>query len=182
MHSVCCGGCIYSLYVDVTVVLAGMYWCNLARYWLQAVWGWHDSVETCSGVTICEIVVCICWFKVQNNSFKYFISHSITLLFRHTSNIVMTFCAQTFHSFRTIRGNSSVYIYIYIYIHEAYSNSKYRFVVRKSSKVLYKILLLSDSTFFKLIFHIFAAIIEALIVAGHKFLYTLLIECGRLRC
>ena len=27
----------------------------------------------------------------------------------------------------------------------------------------------------------FAAIIEALIVAGHKFLYTLLIEYGRLR-
>jgi len=48
--------------------------------------------------------------------------------------------------------------------------------------VLYKILLLSDSTFFKLFSHIFAAIIEALILAGHKFLYTLLIECGRLRC
>ena len=43
------------------------YWCNLARYWLQAVWGWHDSVETCSGVIICEIIVCICWFRVQNN-------------------------------------------------------------------------------------------------------------------
>jgi len=26
------------------------YWCNLARYWLQAVWGRHDSVETCSSV------------------------------------------------------------------------------------------------------------------------------------
>jgi len=50
------------------------------------------------------------------------------------------------------------------------------------SKVSYKMLLLSDSTFFKLFFHIFAAIIEALIVAGHKFLYTLLIECSRLRC
>jgi len=53
---------------------------------------------------------------------------------------------------------------------------------KKSSKVSYKILLLTDSTFFELFFHIFAAIIEALIVAGHKFLYTLLIECGRLRC
>jgi len=31
------------------------------------------------------------------------------------------------------------------------------------------------------IFHIFAAFIEALIVAGHKFLYTLLIECSCLR-
>jgi len=67
-------------------------------------------------------------------------------------------------------------------IYEAYSESKYRFAVKKSSKVSYKILLLSDSTFFKLFFHIFAAIIEAIILAGHKFLYTLLIECSRLRC
>jgi len=37
------------------------YWCNLAWCWLQAVWGWHDSVETCSSVVICEIIVCICW-------------------------------------------------------------------------------------------------------------------------
>jgi len=66
--------------------------------------------------------------------------------------------------------------------YEAYSESKHRFAVKKSSKVSYKILLLWDSTFFKLFSHIFAAIIEALIVAGHKFLYTLLIECGRLRC
>ena len=68
-------------------------------------------------------------------------------------------------------------------IYEAYSESKYRFAIKKkSSNVSYKILLLPDSTFFKLFFHIFAAIIEALILAGHKFLYTLLIECGRLRC
>jgi hypothetical protein len=33
------------------------YLCNLSRYWLQAVWGWHDSVETCSSVIICEIIV-----------------------------------------------------------------------------------------------------------------------------
>ena len=33
------------------------YLCNLARYWLQAVWGWHNSVETCSCVIICEIIV-----------------------------------------------------------------------------------------------------------------------------
>ena len=67
-------------------------------------------------------------------------------------------------------------------VYEAHSDSKFRFAVKISSKVSYKILLLSDSTFFKLFFHIFAAIIEALIVAGHKFLYTVLIECGRLRC
>ena len=53
--------------------------------------------------------------------------------------------------------------------YEAYSDSKYRFAVKKqSSKVSYKILLLSDPTFVKLFFHIFTAIIEALIVAGHK--------------
>ena len=66
--------------------------------------------------------------------------------------------------------------------YEAYSESKYRFAVKKSSKVSYKILLLSDSTFFIQFFHIFAAIIEALIVVGHKFLYTLLIEYNCLWC
>jgi hypothetical protein len=30
---------------------------NLARYLLQAPWGWHDSVETCRSVIICEIIV-----------------------------------------------------------------------------------------------------------------------------
>jgi len=33
------------------------YLCNLARYWLQAVWGWQGSVETCGSVIICEIIV-----------------------------------------------------------------------------------------------------------------------------
>jgi len=42
------------------------YWCNLASYWLQAVWGWHDSVETCSSVIICEIIVHLLVI-VQNN-------------------------------------------------------------------------------------------------------------------
>ena len=64
-------------------------------------------------------------------------------------------------------------------LYESYSERKYRFAEKKSSKVSYKILLLSDSTFFKLLFGIFAAIIEAIILAGHKFLYTFLIECGR---
>ena len=45
------------------------------------------------------------------------------------------------------------------FLYEAYSKSKYRFTVKKKlSKVSYKILLLSDFTFFKLFFHIFAAI------------------------
>jgi hypothetical protein len=33
------------------------YLCNLARYWLEAPWGWHNSVETCRSVIICEIIV-----------------------------------------------------------------------------------------------------------------------------
>ena len=33
------------------------YLCNLARYWLQAPWGWHDSVETYRSVIIYEIIV-----------------------------------------------------------------------------------------------------------------------------
>jgi hypothetical protein len=46
--------------------------CNLARYWLQAVWGWHDNVETCSSVIICDIIVCICWslYKIAKNFLK----------------------------------------------------------------------------------------------------------------
>ena len=46
--------------------------CNLARYWLQAAWGWHNSAETCSGVIICEIIVNLlvslqnkCWYDVR---------------------------------------------------------------------------------------------------------------------
>jgi len=64
----------------------------------------------------------------------------------------------------------SLLAFMFSIIYEAYSESKYRFAVKKSSKVSYKIVL-SDSTFFKLFFHIFAAIIEALTVAGHKFVY-----------
>jgi len=42
------------------------YLCNLASYWLQAPWGWHDSVETFRSVIICEIFVHL-WVIVQNN-------------------------------------------------------------------------------------------------------------------
>jgi len=85
-----------------------------------------------------------------------------------------------------IEGAANVFLHLTDISYEAYSESKYRFAAKKKkkklSKVSYKMLLLSDSTFFKLFFHIFTAIIEALIVAGHKFLCTLLKECGRLRC
>jgi hypothetical protein len=40
--------------------------CTLARYRLQAPWGWHDSVETCNSVIICEIIVHLLVI-VQNN-------------------------------------------------------------------------------------------------------------------
>jgi hypothetical protein len=33
------------------------YLCYLARYWLQVSRGWHDSVETCRRVIICEMIV-----------------------------------------------------------------------------------------------------------------------------
>jgi hypothetical protein len=79
-----------------------------------------------------------------------------------------------------LQMNSS-YLNPELIVYEAYSESKYhRAVKKKSSKVSYKILLLSDSTFFILFIHISTAIIDALIIVGHKFLNTLLIECGRL--
>jgi hypothetical protein len=52
------------------------YLCNLARYWLQASWGWHDSVETCRSVIICEIIVHLLVI-VQNN--KLLIHNNYTL-------------------------------------------------------------------------------------------------------
>jgi len=58
---------------------------------------------------------------------------------------------------------------LFLNMYETYSESKYRLAVNKSNIVSYKILLLSDSTFFKIFFHIFAAIIEAPIVAGTSF-------------
>jgi hypothetical protein len=42
------------------------YLCNLVRYWLQAPWRWHDSVETCSSVIICKIIVHLL-VRVKNN-------------------------------------------------------------------------------------------------------------------
>ena len=42
-----------------------IYSCNLTRYWLQAPWGWHDNVETCRSVIICEIIVHLL-VRVQN--------------------------------------------------------------------------------------------------------------------
>ena len=41
-------------------------------------------------------------------------------------------------------------------------------------------LLLSDSPYIKLLFHIVSTIIKAFIRTGHQFLYLLLVELGRL--
>jgi len=54
------------------------YLCNLATYWLQAPWGWHDSVEICRSVIICEIIANLlviahniqrCTVHVLNNTY-----------------------------------------------------------------------------------------------------------------
>jgi len=36
--------------VYASISNADVYLCNVARYWLQAPWGWQDSVETCRSV------------------------------------------------------------------------------------------------------------------------------------
>jgi len=34
------------------------YLCNLARYWLQAPWRWHNSDKTCRrSIIICQLIV-----------------------------------------------------------------------------------------------------------------------------
>jgi len=38
---------------------------QVARYWLEAPWSWHDSVETCRNVIICETI-----FEFVGNSTK----------------------------------------------------------------------------------------------------------------
>jgi hypothetical protein len=50
--------CIWNTCVLCYQQLHLKYLCNLARYWLQAPWGWHDNVETRRrNVIICEIIV-----------------------------------------------------------------------------------------------------------------------------
>ena len=43
------------------------YLCNLARYWLRAPWRWHDSVETCRSVIICELIVIVLLLVIVQN-------------------------------------------------------------------------------------------------------------------
>jgi len=56
---------------------------NLARYWLQAPWRWHNSVKTCRrSVIICEIIVQLL-VTVQNN--KRCTVHGIKIIFNTVS-------------------------------------------------------------------------------------------------
>ena len=61
------------------------YLFNLARYWLQAVWGWHDSVETCSSVIICEIIVSLLVI-VENKKLKTLFLNVIKVEVNSNSN------------------------------------------------------------------------------------------------
>ena len=74
------------------------YLCNLARYWLQAVWGWHDSVKTCSSVIICETIVHLL-VTVQNNGrcmvqvLKYIIYYIYQYYILHYSTVFLNWCS-----------------------------------------------------------------------------------------
>jgi hypothetical protein len=57
--------------------------CNLARYWLRAPWGCHDSVETCSNVIICEIIVHLLVMLQNNKRCKAHITITMCLYFYH---------------------------------------------------------------------------------------------------
>ena len=47
--------------------------CSLARYWLQAPWGWRHSVEKCWSVIICKIIVhLLVIVKIKRNSFTVY--------------------------------------------------------------------------------------------------------------
>ena len=101
------------------------YWCNWARYWLQAVWGWHDSVETCSSVILCEIIVYLL-VTVQNTKLiavfrwisrlrfsgttvtaTYLLTYLLTcfkeLLFKslYRPSLIILYCDQQMHKYFT---------------------------------------------------------------------------------
>jgi hypothetical protein len=87
------------------------YWCNLAKYWLQAVWGWHDSVETCSIVIICEIIVCICWSGYIITKDAWFScwnerDDSLFTVCLHYVHSLFTVCSQSVYSMLTVCSKS----------------------------------------------------------------------------
>jgi hypothetical protein len=80
------------------------YMCNLENYWLQAPWGWHDNVETCRSVIICEIIVHLLVI-VQNNKrctvqgiktietqFSSYIASNLVTVFNMLSHISLFPC------------------------------------------------------------------------------------------
>jgi hypothetical protein len=70
------------------------YLCNLTRYWLQAPWGWHESVETCRNVITCEIIVHLLVIG-QNN--KRCMVHILKL--KKKSKILLTGARRAVESF-----------------------------------------------------------------------------------
>jgi len=44
-------------------------------YWLQASWGWHDSVETCRSTIICEIIVHLLVIVQNKKSLLLFLAY-----------------------------------------------------------------------------------------------------------
>jgi len=43
--------------------------------------GDSDSVETCSGEIICEIIACFCWFRVENKKNRIILRKRIEIAY-----------------------------------------------------------------------------------------------------
>ena len=105
------------------------YLCNLARYWLQAVWGWHDSGETCSSVIICEIILHLLVI-VHNNKkqcLRFFLACCVFLNNSLLSNISGSFppnrkaVTDSHHSNRFICMHKFV-----VFSHLSFANTQFK--------------------------------------------------------
>ena len=93
---------------------------NLARYWLQAAWGWHGSVETCSSVIICEIIVHLLVI-VQNNKIQkcphdqqihiYFANYHTATCFDTIVVILRELVINTLPSYTSMSNAVAVHLY-----------------------------------------------------------------------
>jgi len=65
------------------------YLCNLSRHWLHPPWGWHDRVETCRSVIICEIIIhLLVYFSLmalRPNARHGSLIHEVSRSHRHTT-------------------------------------------------------------------------------------------------
>ena len=114
-----------------------MYLCNLARYWLQNPWRWHDSVETCRSVIICEIIVHLLvtvqkeifnlhlkFRKDRNHDLKGPLTGTFALLCRqnHWSGVSLTSLLSVFWNhlnLHLLRSNTNItgrHQFVYMYI------------------------------------------------------------------